>query len=94
MGKALKIRDEMSAEASRRAARQEKGRQTAARMYAIAHALDGLSRAEAARAALSAGAACAARGVVAPVGARALWPTAVRRIGGVSGLVVQSVFVS
>ena len=49
MGKALEIRDEMSAEALRRAARREKDGRAAARMYAIAHALDGLSRAEAAR---------------------------------------------
>jgi transposase len=49
MGKALKIRDELSAEALRRAARREKDGRAAARMYAIAHALDGLSRAEAAR---------------------------------------------
>jgi len=49
MGKALKIRDDLSAEALRRAARREKDGRTAARMYAIAHALDGLSRAEAAR---------------------------------------------
>ena len=49
MGKALKIRDELSAEALRRAARREKDGRAAARMYAIAHALDGMSRAEAAR---------------------------------------------
>jgi transposase len=49
MGKALKIRDEMSAEALRRAARRDKDGRAAARIYAIAHALDGLSRAEAAR---------------------------------------------
>jgi transposase len=49
MGKALKIRDDLSAEALRRAARREKDGRAAARMYAIAHALDGLSRAEAAR---------------------------------------------
>jgi transposase len=49
MGKALKIRDELSAEALRRAARRKKDGRAAARMYAIAHALDGLSRAEAAR---------------------------------------------
>lgn len=46
---ALKIRDEMSAEALRCAARREGDGRAAARMYAIAHALDGLSRAEAAR---------------------------------------------
>ena len=49
MGRALKIRDELSAEALRRAARREKSGHAAARMYAIANALDGLSRAEAAR---------------------------------------------
>ena len=41
MAKAHKVRGDLSAEALRRAA--------AARMYGIAHALDGLSRAEAAR---------------------------------------------
>jgi transposase len=49
MGKALKIRDDLPAEALRRAARREKDGRAAARIYAIAHALDGLSRAEAAR---------------------------------------------
>ena len=49
MGKALKIRDDLSAEALRQAARREKDGRAAARMYAIANALDGLSRAEAAR---------------------------------------------
>ena len=49
MGKALKVRGEMSAEALRRAARREKDGRAAARMYAIAHVLDGLRRAEAAR---------------------------------------------
>lgn len=49
MGSALKIRDDVSSEALRRAARREKDGRAAARMYAIAHALDGLSRAEAAR---------------------------------------------
>jgi transposase len=49
MGKALKIREDLSAEVLRRAARREKDGRAAARMYAIAHALDGLSRAEAAR---------------------------------------------
>ena len=49
MGKALKIRGELSAEALRRAARREKDGRAAARMYAIAHALDGLRRADAAR---------------------------------------------
>jgi transposase len=49
MGRTLKIRDDLSAEALRRAARREKDGRAAARMYAIAHALDGLSRAQAAR---------------------------------------------
>jgi transposase len=49
MGKALKIRDDLSADALRRAARREKDGRAAARMYAIANALDGMSRAEAAR---------------------------------------------
>jgi hypothetical protein len=49
MGKALKIRDDLSAEAMRRVARREKDGRAAARMYAIANALEGMSRAEAAR---------------------------------------------
>jgi transposase len=49
MGRALKIREDISAEALRRAARREKNGRAAARMYAIANALEGLSRAEAAR---------------------------------------------
>ena len=49
MSKALKIRDDLSAEALRQAARREKDGRAAARMYAIANALDGMSRAEAAR---------------------------------------------
>ena len=49
MGNALKIRDDLSAETLRQSARREKDGRVAARMYAIAHALDGLSRAEAAR---------------------------------------------
>jgi transposase len=49
MGTALKIRVDLSAEALRRAARREKDGRAAARIYAIANALDGLSRAEAAR---------------------------------------------
>lgn len=48
MGIALKIRDDLSAPELRHLARRERGR-TAARMYAIAHALDGLDRATAAR---------------------------------------------
>ena len=49
MSAALKIKDDLSAEALRRAARRENDGRAAARMYAIANALDGLSRAEAAR---------------------------------------------
>ena len=49
MSRALKIRDDLSAEALRRAARREKDGRAAARMYAIANAVDGLSRAESAR---------------------------------------------
>ena len=49
MGTALKIKDDLSPEALRRAARREKDGRAAARMYAIAHALDGMSRAAAAR---------------------------------------------
>ena len=49
MGKALKIRDDLPAEAFRRAVRRGNDGRAAARIYAIAHALDGLSRAEAAR---------------------------------------------
>ena len=49
MGKALEIEDDVTVEALRRAARAETGGRAAARMYAIAGALDGLSRAEAAR---------------------------------------------
>lgn len=43
------IRDHLSSDGLRRAARHEKDGRAAARMYAIANALDGLSRAEAAR---------------------------------------------
>jgi transposase len=49
MGKPLKIRAGLSAEALRRTARREKDGRAAARMYAIANALEGMSRAEAAR---------------------------------------------
>jgi transposase len=49
LGRALKIRDDLSADALRQVARREKDGRAAARMYAIAGALDGLSRAEAAR---------------------------------------------
>ncbi len=48
MSGGLKIRDDLSSEELRRLARRERGR-TAARMYAIANALDGMSRAESAR---------------------------------------------
>jgi len=48
MAGGLEIRDDLSADDLRRLARRESGR-TAARMYAIANALDGMSRAEAAR---------------------------------------------
>jgi transposase len=50
MPAALSIRDDIGADELRRLARRKTGR-TAARLYAIAGALDGLSRAEAARAA-------------------------------------------
>ena len=49
MGNALKIRDDLSAEALRQAARRETVGRVAARMYAIANALEGMTRAEAAR---------------------------------------------
>lgn len=49
MGAALRIRDDLSAIALRALARRERDGRAAARMYAIAHALDGISRAEAAR---------------------------------------------
>ena len=49
MGSALEIGGELSADGVRRAARREKDGRAAARIYAIAHALDGMSRAEAAR---------------------------------------------
>ncbi|MFT8243721.1 helix-turn-helix domain-containing protein, partial [Roseomonas sp. BN140053] len=50
MGRALAIRtDLLSASELRRRARREPNRRTATRMVAVAHALDGLSRAEAAR---------------------------------------------
>ena len=50
MGAALAIRrDLVSAEDLRRLARREQNRRTATRMLAIAHALEGMSRAEAAR---------------------------------------------
>lgn len=49
MGAALKIRDDLTATELRRSARLEKDGRTAARIYAIANALEGASRAEAAR---------------------------------------------
>ena len=49
MGVALKIRDDLGAADLRRAARREQDGRAAARMYAIANALEGASRAEAAR---------------------------------------------
>ena len=49
MGSALEIGGGLSADGARRAARREKDGRMAARTGAIAHALDGLSRAEAAR---------------------------------------------
>jgi putative transposase len=49
MGNALNIREDLSADELRRLARRERRGRTAARMYAIANALDGLSRAAAAR---------------------------------------------
>src|SRR5215212_10059648 len=49
MGAALPIRDELTPEALRRRARQEANRRAALRMLAIAGALEGRSRAEAAR---------------------------------------------
>ena len=49
MGSSLKIRGELSPEELRGLARQERDGHAAARMYAIANALDGLSRADAAR---------------------------------------------
>ena len=49
MGTALPIRDELTPEALRRHARHEPNRRAALRMLAIANALEGMSRAEAAR---------------------------------------------
>jgi len=49
MGAALPIRDELTPEALRRRARHEPNRRAALRMLAIANALEGMSRAEAAR---------------------------------------------
>src|SRR4051812_39582651 len=49
MGAALTIRDELGPEALRRKARHEPNRRAALRMLAIANALEGMSRAEAAR---------------------------------------------
>jgi transposase len=49
MGAALTIRDDLTPEALRRDARHEPNRRAALRMLAIANALEGMSRAEAAR---------------------------------------------
>ena len=49
MGKAIKIREDLPAQKLRQLARRERDGRTAARLYAIANAVDGLSRAEAAR---------------------------------------------
>lgn len=49
MGTALKIRDDLSPSELRRLARRERDGRAAARMYAIANALEEMSRAEAAR---------------------------------------------
>ena len=49
MGASLPIRDELTAVALRRHARHEPNRRAALRMLAIANALEGMSRAEAAR---------------------------------------------
>jgi len=48
-GRALAIRDDISAAALRGLARREPDRRASARMFAIANALEGMSRAEAAR---------------------------------------------
>ncbi|WP_448192954.1 helix-turn-helix domain-containing protein [Azospirillum sp. sgz301742] len=49
MPAALPIREDLSASELRALARRESKGRVAARMFAIAHALDGVSRAEAAR---------------------------------------------
>jgi transposase len=49
MGAALAIRDDLAPDALRRRARHEPNRRAALRMLAIANALEGMSRAEAAR---------------------------------------------
>ena len=49
MGVALSIRDDLPPEALRRQARQEASRRAGLRMLALANALEGMSRAEAAR---------------------------------------------
>jgi transposase len=49
MGAALTIRDDLAPEALRRRARHEPNRRASLRMLAIANALEGMSRAEAAR---------------------------------------------
>ena len=48
MGAALQIRDDLSPDQLRGLARREPNGRAAARMYAMAHALEGMSRAEAA----------------------------------------------
>lgn len=49
MGSALKIRDDRSPEELRHLARRERDGRAASRLYAIANALEGMSRAESAR---------------------------------------------
>jgi hypothetical protein len=49
MGRALKIKDDGSPEDLRQSARRERDGRAAARLYGIANALEGMSRAEAAR---------------------------------------------
>jgi hypothetical protein len=49
MGAALQIRDDLSPDQVPGLARRERDGRAAARMYALAHALQGMSRAEAAR---------------------------------------------
>ena len=55
MGTALAIRDDQTAEALRRQARREPNRRAALRMLAIANALEGMSRADSVRCAISHG---------------------------------------
>ncbi|PWC91864.1 winged helix-turn-helix domain-containing protein [Azospirillum sp. TSO5] len=49
MAAALTFREDLNTSESRASARRERRRRVAARMFAIAHALDGMSRGEAAR---------------------------------------------